>query len=63
MTAALLPVMKLFSLTPVFRPVTWQEMDISRFNGLRFASNVCPFLLSLLDSLDLGNLKSRETAE
>lgn len=33
-----------FSLTPVFRPVTQQEMDISRFNGLRFGSNVLPIL-------------------
>ena len=30
-------------------------MDISRFNGLRFEPDVCSFLLSLLDSLDLGN--------
>ncbi|SRR6266478_3799947 len=36
-------------------------MDISRFNGLRFGSNVCPFLLSLLDSLDLGNSGSGES--
>jgi len=30
-------------------------VDISRFNGLRFEPDVCSFLLSLLDSLDLGN--------
>jgi hypothetical protein len=38
-------------------------MDISRFNGLRSDSDVCPFLLSLLDSCNLGNSESGENAQ
>jgi hypothetical protein len=36
-------------------------MDMSRFNGLRFERHhVGPFILSLLDSLDLGGTLNRE---
>jgi REP element-mobilizing transposase RayT len=38
-------------------------MDLSRFNGLPSVSHVYAFLFSLLDTSDLGNLKSGEAAE